>query len=198
LRWDYRNTDVADIKINLLPWRQRVREEQQRQFINVIAGLMILGVLCVVLLWQYYGNRISNQEARNRILTSEISVLDNKIDAIRAMQLKRKELLDRMKVIQELQGNRPVIVRLFDELARQLASRVFFEEVKMSEETLFIRGVAEDNNRISNQLRNFSTSEWFRLPNVTKIDADSRYGELASRFSLSVMRSSPKKNEEAE
>ena len=68
----------------------------------------------------------------------------------------------------------------------------------MSKETLFIRGVAEDNNRISNQVRNFSTSEWFRLPNVTKIDADSRYGELASRFSLSVMRSSPKKNEEAE
>ena len=189
---------MADIKINLLPWRQRVREEQQRQFINVIAGLMILGVLCVVLLWQYYGNRISNQEARNRILNAEISVLDNKIEAIRAMQLKRKELLDRMKVIQELQGNRPVIVRLFDELARQLASRFFFEEVKMSKETLFIRGVAEDNNRISNQLRNFSTSKWFRLPNVTKIDADSRYGELASRFSLSVMRSSPKKNEEAE
>jgi len=94
---------VAEIRINLLPWRQKVREEQQRQFINVIAGLVVLAVLCLVLLWQFYGNRISDQEARNRILTSQISVLDNKIDEIRLLQLKRKELLDRMKVIQELQ-----------------------------------------------------------------------------------------------
>ncbi|MBT3428160.1 MAG: pilus assembly protein PilN [Gammaproteobacteria bacterium] len=189
---------MADIKINLLPWRQRVREEQQRQFINIIAGLMVLAVLCLVLLWQYYGNRISDQEARNRILTSELSVLENKIEEIRLLQLKRKELLDRMKVIQELQGNRPVMVRLFDELARQLAARVFFDEVRMTGETIFVSGVAEDNNRISNQLRNFSTSDWFVHPNVTKIDADDRYGPLASRFSLSVMRSSPKQKEEAE
>ena len=188
---------MAEIRINLLPWRQKVREEQQRQFINVIAGLVVLAVLCLVLLWQFYGNRISDQEARNRILTTQISVLDDKIDEIRLLQLKRKELLDRMKVIQELQGNRPVMVRLFDELARQLAPRVFFEEVRMKGDTIFVSGVAEDNNRISNQLRNFSTSDWFVLPNVTKIDADARYGPLASRFSLSVMRSTPKQKEEA-
>ena len=36
-----------------------------------------------------------------------------------------------MRVIQELQGNRPVSVRLFDELARQLTNNVFFERLTL-------------------------------------------------------------------
>ncbi|MGV0034960.1 MAG: PilN domain-containing protein [Candidatus Azotimanducaceae bacterium WSBS_2022_MAG_OTU7] len=58
-----------------------------------------------------------------------------------------------MKVIQELQGNRPIIVRVFDELARQLAPRVFFTSLQMQAQSLAIQGVAESNNRISKQLR---------------------------------------------
>ncbi|MBT4161207.1 MAG: PilN domain-containing protein [Gammaproteobacteria bacterium] len=100
-----------------------------------------------------------------------------------------------MKVIQELQGNRPIIVRVFDELARSLAPRVFFTSIQMSEAALAINGVAESNNRISNQLRNFSESEWFVRPNVTAINADPNQGPQASQFALTVHQTTPKKEE---
>ena len=100
-----------------------------------------------------------------------------------------------MQVIQELQGNRPIIVRVFDELARRLADRVFYTRVAMNGKNLSITGIAESNNRISSQLRNFEESKWFSKPNVTDIVADPRYGPTASRFTMSVEQSAPKKEE---
>ena len=105
------------------------------------------------------------------------------------------ELLARMKVIQELQGNRPIIVRIFDELARRLTPRVFFRSVQMTGSDLSINGVAESNNRISNQLRNFSESEWFERPNVTEINADPTMGPQASQFALTVSQTAPKEED---
>ena len=96
-----------------------------------------------------------------------------------------------MQVIQELQGNRPVIVRLFDELARKLAERVFYTEIEISGKNLQISGIAESNNRISSQLRNFQESDWFTKPNVTEINAAPTYGPQASSFELSVQQDAP-------
>jgi type IV pilus assembly protein PilN len=82
---------------------------------------------------------------------------------------------------------------LFDEFARRLAPRVFFTDLTLADKLLSIKGIAESNNRISNQLRNLSDSEWLDKPNVTAINADTEYGPQASRFSLSVQQSAPAK-----
>ena len=89
-----------------------------------------------------------------------------------------------------------IIVRLFDELARQLAPRIFFTNLRLAATALSIQGIAESNNRISSQLRNFSESDWFDKPNVTAINADPKYGEQASEFALMVEQSTPNKEED--
>jgi type IV pilus assembly protein PilN len=76
-----------------------------------------------------------------------------------------------------------------------LSDRVFFSEVTLKGKLLNIKGIAESNNRISSQLRNFDESEWFGKPNVTAINADPTFGPQASRFTLSVEQSLPKKEE---
>ncbi len=96
-----------------------------------------------------------------------------------------------MRVIQELQGNRPVSVRLFDELARQLTNNVFFERLTLRGGNIDVSGVAEDNSRISEQLRAFDGSLWFKGGNVTSINAFPQAGPEASRFELSVEVSAP-------
>ena len=59
-----------------------------------------------------------------------------------------------------------------------------------------IKGIAESNNKIAYQLRNFSNSDWFERPNVTEISADLSYGPQASEFSLTVHQSTPNKDNE--
>jgi type IV pilus assembly protein PilN len=150
---------MADIKINLLPWREELREERKQEFLKVLGGVAVIGALVVFAGMQYFKGEIESQSDRNGFLTAEIKVLEGRIGEIKSLQQKRNELLARMKVIQELQGNRPVIVRLFDELARRLADRVYFTSLSYNGKSISIDGVAESNNRISSQLRNFDESE---------------------------------------
>ena len=186
-----------DIRINLLPWREELREEKKQQFLQITIAVLAVAGLIVFGVDRYYNLSIDNQNERNNFLKKEISVLEERIAEIQLLQQKRNELLARMRVIQDLQGNRPIIVRVFDELARQLAPRVFFNSMGMIGNEIAIRGVAESNNRISNQLRNFSESEWFDRPNVTAITANDEFGPQASEFSLTVVQSTPKaENEE--
>ncbi len=187
---------ATDININLLPWREELREQKKREFLNVLVAVLIAAGLIVFGVDRYYNAEIDTQEARNNFLKREIQTLEDRIAEIQQLQQQRNLLLSRMQVIQELQGNRPVIVRLFDELARQLADRVFFTSIEFESSKLDIQGIAESNNRISSQLRNFDESDWFANPNVTAITADQRFGSQASRFSLQVDQSTPKKEEE--
>ena len=46
---------AVDLQINLLPWRQKRREYQQRQFVNLLA----LVALVVDFYWLYGGNQSS-------------------------------------------------------------------------------------------------------------------------------------------
>lgn len=182
---------MGDIKINLLPWREELREEKKKEFINVIAGVVFIAAAIVFGVDRFYNAAIDGQNARNDFINTEIAALEKRIAEIKQLQKQRQELLARMKVIQELQGNRPIIVRLFDELARKLSDRVFFTSLTYQGAMLNIQGIAESNNRISSQLRNFEESDWFMGSNVTEINADQSFGPTASRFSLSVEQTTP-------
>ena len=103
---------AVDLQINLLPWRQKRREYQQRQFMNALALVALVGGFLLVVWWQIQSSQIAKQDERNALLKAEIEVFEARLGKLGARE-KRKELLDRMRVIQELQGNRPVSVRLF-------------------------------------------------------------------------------------
>lgn len=186
---------ATDIKINLLPWREELRDQKKREFLNILVGVLLVAGLIIFGFDRFYRSEIDTQNARNHFLQGDISVLEGKIEEIKHLHQKRAELLARMQVIQELQGNRPIIVRVFDELARRLANRVFFTKVELRGKTLHINGIAESNNRISSQMRNFDESAWFTKPNVTDIVADPAYGPTASRFTMTVQQTAPKRQE---
>jgi type IV pilus assembly protein PilN len=147
--------------INLLPWRERRREERKKAFFVMlgvsaaIAGAIIgIGIL-------YIKSEISNQTARNNFLTTTIAELDTKIAEIRNLQQQKQDLTERMAVIQDLQGRRPVIVRLFDELVRTLPEGVYYNSIVRTDDTIALSGIADSANRVSTLMRYLEDSEWF-------------------------------------
>ncbi len=117
------------------------------------------------------------------------------------LRKQREDLLARMRVINELQGNRPVIVRVFDEVVQTLAKGVHYKKLEYEGNILSVAGVAESNNRISALMRNLDGSDWFTAPNLKGIKEDptnSDYGEQASTFDLSFVQTNPKKVTEEE
>ncbi len=178
--------------INLLPWRDWRRKRRQQEFFATAAATVVGAALVVYLIYAAYGKVISNQEARNKRITDEIATLDNQIKEIKTLRDKREQLLSRMRVIQELQGNRPIIVRVFDEMARTLANGVFFKSAKMEGDMLIVTGSAEANNRVSALMRNIDGSAWFVDPNLKGIKENPAFGPQASDFELTFKRVNPR------
>lgn len=174
-------------RINLLPWREWEREQKKNEFL-VNLGIVLAGAALAVFLWGYaLDNATERQNSRNTVLQTEIGKLDVKIAEIKDLRRQREELLSRMRVIQDLQGNRPVIVRIFDEVVRTLSSGVHYKSLSMAQTQLAVDGIAESNNRISSLMRNLDNSEWFTKPNLKTIKEDpnnSDYGAQASSFEL--------------
>ena len=108
-------------RINLLPWREWERERRQKEFLTNLGVVLVFGVLLVLLVGTFLDQSIENQESRNDYVQGHIDDLDKQIAEIRELKKKKDELLARMRVIQQLQGNRPVIVRVFDEIVRTVS-----------------------------------------------------------------------------
>ena len=185
-------------RINLLPWREELRERRKQDFFRMTIMVLVFAALVVGGTDRFYSWSIDQQGARNDFLTQEVSVLDERIEEIKSLQQKRSELLSRMRVIQELQGNRSVIVRVLDELADKLSPGIFFTDLTRVGTTLSIAGIAGSNHHISDQLRKLAESHWFEQPNVTEIKAIPQFGWEASQFNLTVVHTiSPPKDTEA-
>ena len=179
-------------RINLLPWREELREERRKRFLLVLIGVVVGSIGLVLITDQVIGNSINRQLARNDYLGKQIAVVDERIKQISELKARRQQLVERMRIIQDLQGNRQISGRIFDQLARTLPDGVYFTEVKMEGKTLSITGAAESNNRVSDLMRNLDASDWFDAPSLTEVKATTA-GQLdqANVFQLTVRQTQP-------
>lgn len=182
-------------RINLLPWREERRQERQKNFLITLAAVFGFAVALILMIEFSVGQSIESQRGRNNYLQSHIDKLNKQVKEIKELEKKRRELLDRMQIIQDLQGTRPLIVRVFDEQVRALPDGVFFESLKRKEARIDVKGVAESNNRVSGLMRNLEESAWFSNPALSAVNAAPRFGEQASRFDLSFSIKSQDKSE---
>ncbi len=159
-------------KINLRPWREELRQERQKEFLIALAGVVVAALAIWWFVSSAYGEAIEDQQFRNKYLEQQGAALDKKIKEIKELRQKREQLLERMRLIQDLQGNRPVIVRVFDEMARVMPDEVFFQGVTTKGKSFTLSGRASSNEQISQLMRNFDLSPWFVKPNLLGVKSD--------------------------
>lgn len=181
-------------KINLLPWRQELKKQRQQEFVAINAGVVLAAAAIVLFFHMMLSAQLSDQEERKAYIQSEIAMLDSQIKQIDELQTRKEELLARMKVIQDLQGRRPIIVRVFDELVRSVPNKVYLLSVKRDGDKFTIEGNAESNTQVSSFLRNLNASEWFKNPVLSTVTADDTVKKAtkvsldkrSNRFALTV------------
>ncbi|WP_336354018.1 PilN domain-containing protein [Pseudomonas atacamensis] len=180
-------------RINLLPWREERREERRKRFLLALIGVLAGSIGAVLIADQIITAAIERQMARNDYIGKQIAVVDERIKQISELKARRQQLVERMRIIQDLQGNRQISGRVFDQLARTLPDGVYFTDVKMAGKTLSISGAAESNNRVSELMRNLDASDWFDAPSLNEVKATSAdQVEQANVFQLTVRQTQPK------
>jgi len=173
-------------RLNLLPWREMRRREQDRQLLTISIGAWLLMAVIVFYAHVHVSALIETQNKRNEFLSQEIAKVEEQIKEIAELKKRRADLLARMNVIQQLQADRTRVVRVFDELVQRLPEGVYFSSLKQSGPTLALTGVAQSNARVSALMRNLASSTWFSDPELEVINVKQRGSDRVSEFSVKV------------
>ena len=177
-------------RLNLLPWRDMRRREQDRQLLTVAIGAWVLMVVIVFYAHIHVTGLIDAQNRRNEFLKQEITKVEKQIKEVADLKKRREDLIARMNVIQQLQADRTRVVRVFDELVRRVPEGVQLASLKQSgSASMALTGVAQSNARVSALMRNFSASEWFDDPKLDVINVRQKGGDRVSEFSMKVKNS---------
>ncbi|HEX7340387.1 MAG TPA: PilN domain-containing protein [Rhodanobacteraceae bacterium] len=154
--------------INLLPWRAARRKQREREFYGQLGVAFVVGILAVIVLAVWMGQRIDNQQDRNAYLKDQIHQLDAKISKIKDLQKVRSELLTRKQIIEQLQSSRSQMVHLFDALVKTIPSSVRLTSLKQNQSHLSLDGVAQSNASVADYMRRLAKSPWLGAPDLQK------------------------------
>jgi type IV pilus assembly protein PilN len=149
-------------KINLLPWREERREQKKKQFIYICIAVVFLAILTVLATWFILNHKLQDQEQANQLIVSTNQSLDIQLKSLEGLQERRNAVIERMKLIQGLEGQRPVAVRLVDELVRVVPKTVYLTKFTRTGNKFTIEGKAESPNAVAEFLRGLEASQWYR------------------------------------
>lgn len=180
------------ILINLLPHREAARK-QRRDIFNVSLGVSaLLGGLIAGGIFLWYQTQISLQQGKNRVLTTEIKVLEGQIKDIATLEAEIAGLRARQQAVEDLQADRNQPVYLLTELVKQLPDGVYIGSMRQENQVVTLQGVAQSNERVSELLRNLANNTpWFSKPELVEIVAgsvalSSREQRRVSNFTIRV------------
>lgn len=148
--------------INLLPWRDELKEQRKKQFIAICILSALLGLALAAAAWFFYDQKLQDQQQANTIVQTANADLDGRLKSLDGLETRKNAIIERMKLIQGLQGQRPVPVHLLDELVRVTPSTMYFTKMTRVGDKFTIEGKAENPNVVAELLRNLEASVWYR------------------------------------
>ena len=187
-------------KINLLPWREERRKELLNEFLIMLGLVALFAGLTVGVVHFYHSQLIERQNTRIGYIDKRIKEVDKKITEIKELEKQKEALLSRMRAIESLQRDRPLIVHLFDELVRSLPEGLSIVNLKQDGPKVTITGEAQSNARVSSFMRKIEQSEWIRGAKL-KVIKESNKGQgsttkTVNEFMLTFEQVMPSVNKE--
>jgi type IV pilus assembly protein PilN len=186
-------------RINLLPWREELRKKKKQEFLAAIGFSVLVAFIILGLTHFYFEGLQAYQEQRNRMLQTEIALLDNKIVKIKSIEEKKSKLLSKIELIQKLQESRPEIVHLFDEIPKATPDGVFLSKFTQKGPDLIFEGKSQSNARVSAFMMAIDASSWLHTPKLNVIQRIKKTDtEQLSEFTLHAKlgRKKPGKSED--
>ncbi len=172
-------------KINLLPWREELRQEKKKEFLSLLGLAALMTVIVMGLVHLYMLGLKEHQGQRNKLLQDEIALLDTKIVEVKSIGERKSKLLSKIDLVQRLQESRPEIVHLFDEIPRTTPDGVFLTKFTQIGAGLTFDGKTQSNARVSAFMRAVEASSWLQTPKLAVIiSPDKTNVEQNSDFTL--------------
>lgn len=174
------------VRINLLPHRQIKRAAKQREF-GLMALFAAVAALAIIFVgWTYLSAKKQTQLERNTRLEQAIAKLDTEIADIVELKGQINNVLERKRIVENLQTNRSQAVVVLDELARQLPEGLYLTNIRQTENVITMQGVADTNARVATLVRNLESSVWLERPVLIEIKTTTVNNVKQNDFTMNV------------
>ena len=174
------------IRINLLPHRAEKRKERRQQFYVMVTLMIMLGAGIGYAGHMYVTGLIEQQERRNTLLRNDIAELDKEIAEIRSLRQEIEDLVNRMRVIESLQGNRAEVVHLLNELVHRMPEGVRLTSLRQTGTQVTLVGNAQSNARVSHLMRSLESSPVLAQAGLVEVRSAVVGGRRMSEFTLNI------------
>lgn len=180
---------LNDRQINMLPWRQYIREAKKKSFTNAMVVAGITGV--VVALGQFYleSNILTGITADNDKIQQGIDKKKNEIKLIDEIKENKKILLKRQKIVENLQKNKYEFINLINFISSNTTPDIRLKEIDRNKidnkRIIKIVGVSLNNSIIADYVRRLSDPIQFdnvRIISINKVTLPN--GVPGSEFTL--------------
>lgn len=172
-------------RINLLPYREEIKQRKQQQFKVLMLGAFAVGLGLAAATYLGIDNAISNQEGRNNFLQTEIDRLDRELGEIDKLQQEKEAFLAKKLKVEELQEKRYQAAYILDSLNTLTPDNTYLTALEAESPTSYkISGHAISDNKIAVMMRSLPSTGIFLQPELLSIKKVDNYQEFTLKSSI--------------
>jgi len=176
------------IKINLLPYREKEKKENLQQQIVIISGTLVLFLLIILGVHLYFIMNVNSLEDRIRVAEARLVFLDKKVGDIERFKKDKRELEQKLGVINSLETDRLFPVRMLDELNMLVpAKEAWLEKITQTKQGLRIEGMARDNGVVARFMKDLEKAEFIRSVELVVAKEKEMVGVKLQQFILACV-----------
>ena len=172
-------------RINLLPYREEIKQRKQQQFKVLMLGAFAVGLGLAAATYLGIDSAISNQEGRNNFLQTEIDRLDRELGEIDKLQQEKEAFLAKKLKVEELQEKRYQAAYILDSLNALTPDNTYLTALEAESPTSYkISGHAVSDNKIAVMMRSLPSTGIFLQPELLSIKKVDNYQEFTLKSSI--------------
>ena len=172
-------------RINLLPYREEIKQRKQQQFKVLMLGAFAVGLGLAAATYLGIDSAISNQEGRNNFLQTEIERLDRELGEIDKLQQEKEAFLAKKLKVEELQEKRYQAAYILDSLNALTPDNTYLTALEAESPTSYkISGHAVSDNKIAVMMRSLPSTGIFLQPELLSIKKVDNYQEFTLKSSI--------------
>ncbi len=158
-------------EINLLPWRETLRNAAKKEFLIILVVALGLVIFILALVLSRVKTKMQHQQALNIDLQQNSAILEPKMGAIAAIKVELNNLSAQQDVLEKLQLERRVTVRLLEQVVYQIPPGVYLTHFDKKGAQLTFEGIAESNARVSEFMQKIAEAQGIAEPHLVEIKA---------------------------
>ncbi len=191
-------------KVNLLPWREELREKHRRRCVVVLLSAVLCGMGILALTAYYIDDQIQQQKSRLDLLGQYSAVQGERIRLLSVVRDDLGLIQQKLSYVEEVKHARNKATDVMNQLLLLVPPGVYADSIKMKGPELKISGFSENTEQLAEMLDNLEHDPLITDVGMHSIVHDEeRFGRMFQTFSLSFRftarhKSAPEVNDELE